>query len=129
MSGIGGGHRADFSISSKPRVGVAVAFRQHLCPMNVRDGAHFRHVLLGTVNGVIDGQEVSGRKLVQPFDRKGQAFAHLDVGPGHIPLQPHGLGGLQVAMGLVTERNHANGDHFPRLRANQGWNRQSALHN
>ncbi len=65
-----------------PGVGIAVAGGGGFGAVEVDDGADFGLVGFGSVDGVIDGQEMLGGKFVGPFDEDSLAAASFECGAG-----------------------------------------------
>jgi len=119
--GIGGESWSGFAVGSDPGVGIAVAIRENLGAVDVSDGADFGDVLFRAVDGVIDGKKMFGGQFVRPLDGKRLTLAGFEGWSGpHTVVAPH-RGGGKIAMGLVTERNHSDGNDYAGLRADDGW--------
>jgi hypothetical protein len=91
-----------------PVLGVPVALGGHLRAVHVDDRAHLGLIVVGAVDRPVDGQEVTLRQVVDPFDEDPLPAARLDRRAGHRSAVGPDPRGRKVA--VHAHRRFGHGD-------------------
>src|SRR6185437_4969450 len=93
---------------SNPIVGITVAARRYVPPVQMDCGAHFGNIFASAGDIVIHGQAMMERQPVQPVDFDGTAAAGGDGRPGHASFESPQNAGRQIAVNFLPEFRNSN---------------------
>ena len=96
-----------------PLFGVTIAFGRGFGAVNVDHRAHFGAIRFGSVEGVVDGEEVVFGELVGPFDGDGIAATDFECGTGEAAGVSPEAGGWKVAMQFDEDFAHGQAVTIP----------------